>query len=355
MIRKIKDNIGKINKNVLNISIIVLIFIGLLIYIILNDGLKNIFLTIKSIKYSWMLLGLLFIIIYWLIEAYCLHIITKQVYPKQKFKDSLRVTMIGQLFNCITPFASGGQPIQAITMKLEGKSFSKSASILLLKFIMYQVTLVIYTLIIILFKYSYFKALLNNFVSLAFIGFLINFVVITFLILIGYNKKVVIKIVSVIFKFLHKLKFIKHTEEKNKKIVTSISTFNKQFKDIKTDTKLLIKLFIYSFIELTVYFAITYIIYRGFNQNTASFFNIISAQAFLGMIVAFVPIPGSGIAAEGGFLVIFSTFFAPNTINMATLFWRLYTFYLPIIVGTIFMVTSNKKDEILKEGHIKNE
>lgn len=40
---------------------------------------------------------------------------------------------------------------------------------------------------------------------------------------------------------------------------------------------------------------------------------------------------------------------------MATLFWRFYTFYLPIIVGTIFMMTNNKKNEILKEGHVTHE
>lgn len=345
----------KINKNILNISIIIFVFIGLLIYIVLNDGLENIYYTIISAKYNYMLLSLLLIIVYWLIEAYCLHITIKQVYPKQKFLESFRVSMIGQLFNCITPFASGGQPMQAIAMKAYGKSFSKSASILLLKFIMYQSTLVIYTLIIIIFKYSYFKSLISNFASLALIGFLINFFVIAALILIGYNKKIVIKIISNIFKFLHKLKFIKHTEEKQIKIIDSITTFNKQFREIKADNKLLIKLFVYSVVELTAYFGITYAIYKGFNQSGESLINIISAQAFLDMIMSFVPVPGSGIAAEGGFLVIFSTFFDSTKINMATLFWRIYTFYLPIIVGTLFMMTNNKKNEILKEGHITNE
>ena len=76
------------------------------------------------------------------------------------------------------------------------------------------------------------------------------------------------------------------------------------------------------------------------------------------MIMAFIPTPGAGGAAEGGFYVIFKTFFVQSEIKMAILFWRIYTFYLPILVGAIFLVIKSKNKveviEVLKEEAEKN-
>ena len=53
--------------------------------------------------------------------------------------------------------------------------------------------------------------------------------------------------------------------------------------------------------------------------------------------MTFIPTPGSGLGAEGGFYLLFQSIFKEETMNMAILFWRLYTFYLPILVGTLFL------------------
>lgn len=167
-------------KNLINISVVVLIFIVMTVYFLAVDGIDNIISVLKTVNISWALIGLTLIILYWLLEALCLYIVEKKIYKKQKFINSLKVSMIGQLFNSLTPFSSGGQPMQAVAMKCEGKSVSKSATILLIKFIVYQATLVIYTALILIFEYSYFRNSVSGFVKLAIIGFIVNFLVNTY-------------------------------------------------------------------------------------------------------------------------------------------------------------------------------
>ena len=336
-------------KNLINVILIAIIFIAMFIYIFMVDGIDNIIKVIKTVNVFWAILGLGLIIGYWLLEAVCLYIVEKKIYKNQRFRDSLRVSMIGQLFNSITPFSSGGQPMQAIAMKKEGKEVSKSATILLIKFIVYQATLVLYTLIILIFEYSYFRNIVSGFVKLALIGFLVNLVVIAILILVGAKKKIVLNIIGFIYKLLSKIKILKNVDDKMEKLKTSVDTFHEDFKIIKKEKLMVFKLVIVTAIQLTVFFAITYAVYRMFGLNVATFFKIISAQAFLSMIMAFIPIPGAGIAAEGGFYILFSTFFTKETINMGILFWRIYTFYLPIIVGSLFLFKINKKEKILDE------
>ncbi|MEG2348034.1 MAG: lysylphosphatidylglycerol synthase transmembrane domain-containing protein [Clostridia bacterium] len=344
-----KKKITNKDKNLLNIIIILTIFIGLFMYMLFVDGIDNMINVLRNVEPIWMLAGLLCMIIYWLIEAICLYIISKKFYKNQRFRDSVRVTMIGQLFNSITPFSSGGQPMQAVSMLNEGKTASKSATILLIKFIVFQATLVIYTLTVIIFQYSYFKGLVSNFINLAMIGFSVNFVIIVFLILIGINKKLVITLIKPIIEVLGRMKIIKNSEEKLKNLNESINVFHNQFKIVRKEKWMITKVFILSIIEHTVFFAVTYMVYKAFGQSGASIIKIMSAQAFLMMIMSFVPVPGAGIAAEGGFYIIFNAFFEKKSINMAILFWRNYTFYLPILIGVLFIIFKSRKYKLYKK------
>lgn len=108
---------------------------------------------------------------------------------------------------------------------------------------------------------------------------------------------------------------------------------------------MLLKMSLYSIIQHTAYYCVTYMIYRAMGNSGVSIFNIIPAQAFLMMVMAFTPVPGAGIAAEGGFLLIFNTLFKKGTINMAILIWRMFTFYLPIVIGALFLIRIKKKDK----------
>lgn len=337
-------------KNLINISVVVLIFIVMTVYFLAVDGIDNIISVLKTVNISWALIGLALIILYWLLEALCLYIVEKKIYKKQKFINSLKVSMIGQLFNSLTPFSSGGQPMQAVAMKCEGKSVSKSATILLIKFIVYQATLVIYTALILIFEYSYFRNSVSGFVKLAIIGFIVNFLVIVTLILIGAKKSIVLKFLSFIYKLLGKIKILKNLDKKIEELRKSVDTFHENFKIIKKEKIMVLKLFLATALQLTVFFSITYAVYKMFGLSGTTYIKIISAQSFLSMVMAFVPIPGAGIAAEGGFYIIFGAFIPKEVINMAILFWRLYTFYLPIIVGSFFMLKMNKKENLLLEA-----
>lgn len=290
-----KNNI----KSIINISFIVILTIGILIYTLKADGIDNIVEVIKNVNVYWMIAGLACMILYWLIESLNLYLITKTMYKNQKFIDSFRVSMIGQLFNSITPFSSGGQPMQAVSLVKEGKRISDSANILLIKFIVYQITLVLYTLVIIIFMYQYFKGLISNFMNLALIGFLVNFAVIIFLLLIAINKNMVLSVYKVFFNFLEKIKIIKNSKERIEKFEKSVDNFHSNFKMMKKEKLVILKTVVLSIIQHTVFFAVTYMVYRAFLLDTASFIKIISAQAFLSMVMAFIPIPRSWNCSGG--------------------------------------------------------
>ena len=125
----------------------------------------------------------------------------------------------------------------------------------------------------------------------------------------------------------------------------------KNFSNVATMTQRLIsnQYLAIGFIQNIIYYAITYTIYKAFGNSGATFLQIITTQAFLMLIMTIFPTPGAGIGAEGGFLLLFDTIFKNGTINLSILFWRIYVFYLPIIVGALFFIPTKRKENRVDE------
>ena len=331
---------------IFNIVLIVAIFIGLFAYMIVVDGIENILLILQSVNYTWVLIGLVCMLLSWLSEAICLHIPIKKLYPNQTFRQSVRIMMIGQLFNNITPFCSGGQPMQAYYMQKDGRRVSDAFSIFSVKFVISQTALVLFTFIVTLFQWRYFQGLMSNFFLLAIVGFSVNIFAIVFIFIIGVNKKLALAMVKPILKLLGKLHILKHVDEKIEHLSKSFANFNGQFNEMRKQKKVIFQMFLAATIQSLFYYAITYMVYRAFGNSGISLFTIIPAQAFLLMLMTFIPTPGSGGGAEGGFLLIFNSIFREGTINISILFWRIYTFYLPIIIGALFLIPFRRKKEV---------
>lgn len=329
----------------LNISLIIIIFLGLFLYMLKIDGIDNIINVLSKVDYKWVFAGIGCLLIHWTCESLNLHIPIKKMYPNQKFTNSIKVAMIGQLFNNITPFSSGGQPMQAYELNKTGKRVSDSLSAMAIKFIITQIALVTSTLVVVLIEFDFFKTLMQNYLWIAMIGFIVNIIAIIVMILAGIKKEIIIFITNPIIRLLGKIHIIKDTEKIIEKLNNSIDNFGNQFVIMKSEKKMVIQMFMIAVLQSMVYYSITYMVYRAFGNYGISFLQIIPTQAFLLLIMTFIPTPGSGVGAEGGFYLLFNTIFKEGTINMSILFWRLYTFYLPIIVGALFLIpTKNKKE-----------
>ena len=118
--KRIEERPTNKKTTILNISLIIVIFLGLLIYMLTVDGIENIIYVLKQVDYRWVLAGIGCLIIHWICESVNLHIPIKKMYPNQRVTNSIKVAMIGQLFNNITPFSSGGQPMQAYELNKTG-------------------------------------------------------------------------------------------------------------------------------------------------------------------------------------------------------------------------------------------
>ena len=347
----------KENKKVyaINIALIIAIFLGIFVYLFKVEGVENIQKILQTVNYGWVLVGLMCLFGMWIAESITLQIPLKKIYPKQNIGNSIKITMIGQLFNNLTPFASGGQLMQTYILSKEGKRASDSLSVLTMKFVITQTTLIVFTILVVISQFGFFINIFKNLVWIGILGILINIIIVVLFFLAGTRKEFVMKIARPIVRFLGKLhigkiKFIKNPEEKLEKLENSVENYSEQFKKMQKEKKTLIAMTLIGLIQNILYYAITYAVYRAFGNYGASFLQIITTQAFLMLIMTIFPTPGSGLGAEGGFLLLFGSIFKNGTINLSILFWRIYVFYLPILIGTLFFIpTKNKTKNIRRD------
>ena len=344
-LEQMQQEVKPANKKVVifNFILILVIFVGLTIYMISVDGIDNIWEVLQKVNYKWVAVGIVCLGIHWICEASNLHIPLKKMYPDQSFTNSFKVSMLGQLFNNITPFSSGGQPMQAYELTKTGKRVSDSLSAMAMKFIITQTALVVSTITVVLFQFSFFANLMQDYVWIAIVGFVLNILAIVAVILAGIKKKMITFFTTPIIKLLGKIHILKNPENTIEKLDKSIDNFREQFLIMKSEKGMVIKMFLIAIIQSFAYYSITYIVYRALGNSGISFWQIIPTQAFLLLIMTFIPTPGSGLGAEGGFYLLFNSIFKQGTINMSILFWRIYTFYLPIMVGALFLIPTKKK------------
>ena len=338
------------NKKSNKVSLIVcaIAFVVTVVYLAVFDN--GIFDSLGEINFGFLLIAIACMGIYWLLEAASLHVVTKAVHPEQKFKHTFLVSILGQYYNCITPFASGGQPVQAFYMVQYGTPLGSSMTALLAKFIVYQFVLTIYSAVVLVCGALSFVGSPEMLV-LTIIGFAINFAVIVGLLVLAFAKMAAVKIAHGVITILAKVRIVKDKEAKMKFIDEEMESYHKDFVFIRQQPVVVLKMVIMTVLQLTVYFSISYVLYLGFGLSGTSWFTIISCQAYVLMISAFVPLPGALGAAEGSYAAFYKGIFG-SYVGISTFIWRFLTFYLPIVVGlttTICMSRHEKKKEKLAQ------
>jgi hypothetical protein len=304
----------------------------------------NIAIALKAIRPFFLLFAFLLICIYWLFEAIILHRLLDHAKERLSFWNSLRITLAGQFFNGITPFASGGQPAQLYMLHRQKVPLGTGASVLTKKFIVYQAVLVMYSLLVLVFESKFFLGQVPNFIYLGMIGFLVNAFVVGSLLMIAYNYKFTRGLIIGFSQFLKRRFNALRVEHATDKVLGQIELFHIKMGETHNGLMTWFIVGFLSIVQLTVFFSIPLVIGYGFHMTHLSIFYMIGAAAFVSMVTAFIPIPGAAIGAEGSFYLIYQIFFPSQIIITALLLWRLYTYYLPLVVGgTVLMFGDGKR------------
>ncbi|QZY56392.1 lysylphosphatidylglycerol synthase transmembrane domain-containing protein [Crassaminicella profunda] len=317
-------------KKSMNYVVLFLLIILTFWILIANNDFSRLPYLLTKIDKGYFSLAIGCMLLYWIVNTIILIDTSKMVYSQLTFKKAFKITMIGQYYSAITPFASGGQPAQIYYMTKDKICTGKGTSILMIKFMIYQMVVTVYAIIMFLLKWNDLSK--DIAIALPFIltGICISFIGIFMIFLLFFNENIVGKIFNMILKHLKKFNNVNNLERKLEEYLVE---YTESIKELKKHRGVAIKLSCMTFLQLTCYFSITYFIYIAFGLKDASIIDIIALQSLLYMAVSFIPTPGTVGASEGGFHILFSFLFKENFLIYAMLLWRIISYYSCIIIG----------------------
>jgi len=330
-------------KRLFNLFIVLASALILIILVFFTSGTDELVNLILRMRYRWIAVAFCCTLMYWITDAFVIQTITQALLKKQRFRDSFKVTMTGQFFNAITPFASGGQPAQVYLMARGGIKAGHAASIMVVKSILYEATVFIYSFVGFVVMLPFFKTRVPHFVLLYFIGASINLIVVLMYGLFLFKEETANRLLNVIFFFLKKIKISKKLDAFKSKLESGLENFKEGAVKLKNRKGLAIRIFMLQLLQLTFLFSVPFFIYLAVEAKNPQYLKMLFAQSLSTLMVSFVPTPGSTGGAEGVGYLFFSVFFGKKIVIPVILMWRLLTYYANIIFGGLITLFSPEK------------
>lgn len=352
-----KDKKTPINRRKLISQICIVLLVVLVTMVVifnLNDFNETIEI-IKTLDYSYFIAALLCLILYFVTWPLSLCLIIRCSGIKNHFLDSYLIGSTEHFFNGVTPFSTGGQPIQIYLYTKKHVTAAQSTGLILTNFIAFMIATNIFAII----SLVYYGRFSQNFDAstswMIILGFAMNFFTLTFLILMAtckfmsdFFKKILLAFCKIrwIGKFLTKLvpffdQYCENAQVASKEIFSHKLSF--------------IGAIILRGISLTFYYAIPFFILRSLDVDLAiqNIPFIMLASAFAITTMVWVPTPGGTGGIEFAFTTIFTTFIGVTAAKgvAGMVIWRGLTYFLLLILSFIAYLIF----EILHKKHKKEE
>ncbi len=340
------------SNTIFNIFLIFGFALLVLFFTLKSDG-ENVIKTLKSVSIP----GLILVVLLMVFERFLLGIglaeECKLTHPKYTYAQGFINSYVAGLFNNITPGASGGQVAQGYIFRKQGIPISNSVGVLWLDFIVYQTTMCLLVLFLLIVKFPYFYSNYSQYFLIVIAGFLVGAAIIVFLWMLAISPKFYHWLTTSGIEIGCKLHIVKDKNLTLAKLNTQLEQFSKEVHVLKTHKKLIIFLSLDDLIRLLIYYSVPFLcaVILKIPVTMDMYFNMVALSSFVAMVNAFLPMPGSSGGTEATFVLMFSTIFTPTQSASIMILWRMITFYQVLIIGSVvFLYAKTRKDVPISVG-----
>ena len=246
---------------------------------------------------------------------------------------------VGFFFSCITPSASGGQPMQIYYMKKEKISIPVSTVILMIVTITYKLVLVVIGVGIAIFGRGFLHKYLEGILPVFYLGLALNIFCVTFMTILVFHPLLAKAILVKGMKLLERLHLMKKKEGRLKKLEDSMDTYRNTAAYLKNNPFVIVKVIGITFIQRMALFAVTWFVYQAFGLHGTGFWEILFLQAVIAVAVDMLPLPGGMGISETLFLNIFSPVFG-GLLLPGMVLSRGLGYYGELLISAVFTVVA---------------
>ncbi len=340
--------------------------IGLRVFLIITVLTIIVIMTVTLDKETWTamrhfkIVYLIICIALWVLYIYMdglrVQILSAALGRRVSIKTAIAVITSGLFLAAVTPFQTGGLPVQLYILKKEGISVGKGSVILLFRGIL---ELFIFIFVVPLIYVHYRGLLSGNITQVLMKYLLVIYAVGMVLLLVLLLKPAFLKRLLYRFYFFLRRKRV----VKSRKLLRFFRRIFVEVADFRNSLRLyfsrkilmLLLAFIVTVVSYIALFLIAPMMLYGLGVR-APILEAIYLQLILKFLLFFVPTPGASGVSEAAFVSLFRRVAPMHLLGVYVVLWRFFTFYIGATVGgfvIIRMLQHGEEKEIEKHRKMK--
>ena len=326
-------------KALFNVSFLLVVF-GLTVYGVFHgEDLGAMAEAIRSSQIKWLIPGVCLVVFFIWGESIIIWYMMRSFGIRLKKRICFLFSSVGFFFSCITPSASGGQPMQIYYMKKEKIPIPVSTVILMVVTITYKLVLVVIGLGILIFGRGFLHRYLEGILPVYYLGLALNVFCVAFMTILVFHPVMAEDMLLKGMNLLERMRLMKKKEARRQKLKDSMEVYRETAAYLKEHKKVLFHVIVLTFLQRIALFSVTWFVYLAFRMHGTSFLNVILLQAVISVAVDMLPLPGGMGISETLFLNIFATVF-PGVLLPAMVLSRGLGYYSQLLISALFTVVA---------------
>ena len=338
----------KNKKKVIFNTVFLLLVFGLTIYGVFHgEDLSSMMEAIRECNKIWLVPGVALVAFFIWGESIIIWYMMRSNGIHLKKRICFLFSSVGFFFSCITPSASGGQPMQIYYMKKEKISIPVSTVILMIVTITYKLVLVVIGVGIAVFGRGFFHRYLTGILPVFYLGLALNIFCVTFMTVLVFHPLLAREILKKVMKILEHFHIMKKKKSRLDKLEASMDKYQNTAAYLKNNPLVIVIVIGITFVQRMALFAVPWFVYRAFGLQGTGFWDVLFLQAVISVSVDMLPLPGGMGISETLFLKIFAPVFG-SILLPGMVLSRGLGYYGELLISAFFTVVAQ-----LTIGHEK--
>ncbi len=334
-----------------NTAFLLTVFLLTVYGIFHGKDLEEMMAAIRNADLKWLVPGVFLVIFFIWGESIIIWYMMRSFRIHLKKRICFLFSSVGFFFSCITPSATGGQPMQIYYMKKEKIPIPFATVILMIITITYKLVLVVIGLGIPLFARGFMNRYLGKILPVFYLGLLLNVFCVGFMTLLVFHPVLAEKIITKSMDFLEKLHIIKHKETRRLKFKESMQIYRETAAYLKDHKMVIFNVIVITFIQRIALFLVTYMVYLAFGMSGRGIWEVVFLQAAISISVDMLPLPGGMGISESLFMKIFAPVFLSVTLP-AMVVSRGLGYYSQLLISALFTAVAQIYYSVKTSGSV---
>lgn len=315
-------------------TVALILILGLTVVLVFRgQDLPALWEMLKTASIGWIAAAVGLVVAFILSESVIIHLLLRQVKTPARLHHCFFVSFTGFFFSCVTPSASGGQPMQAWLMKRCGVPVSVSVPVLVVVTLLYKAVLVLVGGVVLLWQPAALEAYLRPIYGWCWLGWGLNVAFVAF------TAWVLVRPDAVSVPAGRIAAWVANRRHRDPQVAVErveawVSKYRAAAHAFSHSAKTLAVAFGITVVQRLFLFAVTVCACLAFGVAEGQLAAVLVVQAMISVAVDMLPLPGGSGISEALFSRAFAALLGEMTLPVLVVS-RGIGFYVQMLLGAV--------------------